>query len=265
MNQFYTKTNVSNNMYAILNNKIDLNSFDILLEPSAGTGSFFKLMNKNKRVGIDLEPKCDGVKKCNFFDYTFIPNKKYAVIGNPPFGKRCSTAIKFFNRSAMYADLIAFIIPRTFKRVSVQNRLNLYFELIHSIDLPTKPCCFEPKMKAKCCFQIWIRRTKPRKITRLTKKHKDFDFIKLGRKDENNQPTKPVEAHFGIVAYGGECGRITFDDSMCAKNCHWIKSNIDIDLLIKRFNSLDYSISKDTVRQNSIGRGELVHLYSNHY
>jgi hypothetical protein len=32
--------------------------------------------------------------------------------------------------------------------------------------------------------------------------------------------------------------------------------------LIERFSSLDYSFSKNTARQNSIGRGELVAVYS---
>jgi hypothetical protein len=31
---------------------------------------------------------------------------------------------------------------------------------------------------------------------------------------------------------------------------------------MERFKSLDYSLSKNTARQNSIGRGELVKLYS---
>jgi hypothetical protein len=37
--------------------------------------------------------------------------------------------------------------------------------------------------------------------------------------------------------------------------------NIDIDVLKQRFNSLDYSMSKDTVRQDSIGQQELIYLY----
>ena len=45
------------------------------------------------------------------------------------------------------------------------------------------------------------------------------------------------------------------------KSWHWIKSNINSELLIKRFNSLDFSISKDTVRQDSIGQQEVIYLY----
>ena len=70
----------------------------------------------------------------NYFDYVPNKTKRYLVVGNPPFGKISSIAIKFFNKSAEYADCIAFIIPRTFKRVSVQNKLNLNFHLMYNED-----------------------------------------------------------------------------------------------------------------------------------
>ena len=37
---------------------------------------------------------------------------------------------------------------------------------------------------------------------------------------------------------------------------------IDKKTLMERFKTLDYTLSLDTARQNSIGRGELVRLYS---
>ncbi len=43
---------------------------------------------------------------------------------------------------------------------------------------------------------------------------------------------------------------------------HWIKSNINKGKLIRNFNNLDYSNSLNTARQNSMGRGELVKLYT---
>jgi len=47
------------------------------------------------------------------------------------------------------------------------------------------------------------------------------------------------------------------------KSWHWIKSNIDIDDLITNFKKLDYSNSENSARQNSVGKGELVQLYTN--
>jgi hypothetical protein len=237
--------------------------YDVILEPSAGTGAFYDNLPVEKREGIDLDPKHPEVKKQNFFDYKPIVGKKYMVVGNPPFGRVSATAIKFFNYAATFADAIAFIIPRTFKRTSVQNALSMEFRLESTMDLPMAPCCFTPPMMAKCCFQIWkrsdTRRTKI--INPMT--HSDFTFMSMGPLDAKGQPTPPVGADFAIKAYGSGCGFIEKNNlhKLRPKSWHWIKSNIDIDVLIARFNSLDYSVSKDTVRQDSIGRGELCLLY----
>ena len=153
--QFYTKEKTAQNCLAKLTERIDVNSFDIIIEPSAGTGSFYNLLPVDKRIGIDLEPDCEGIIEMDYLDFEPLPNQKILVVGNPPFGVMCKSAVLFFKHSAKFADIIAFIIPRTFKRISIQNRLSLDFELIYTEDLPTTPCCFTPKMGAKCCFQIW--------------------------------------------------------------------------------------------------------------
>jgi hypothetical protein len=263
MDQFYTNNDVAINCYEKLCEYININDYDILFEPSAGTGSFYKLLDAEKRIGIDLEPKYEGIKKMDFFDYIPKENCKYLTIGNPPFGRVSSLAVKFFNKCANFSDCIAFIIPRTFKRVSLQNRLNLNFHLIYNEDLSLNPCCFTPKMNAKCCFQIWKKKKTPRELIIYDKTHPDFNFIKHGPKDENNQPTPPKKASFALKAYGGSIGKIQENNlnSLRPKSWHWIKSNIDVEDLIQRFNQLDFSIAKDTVRQDSIGQKELIHLY----
>lgn len=263
LDQFYTNKTIAKKLYNKLSNITDLNNFDIHLEPSAGSGSFYDLMDVKKRLGLDIEPKNKGIIKMNFFDYKPEKDKKYLVIGNPPFGKVSSLAVKFFNKSAEFANCIAFIIPRTFKRVSIQNKLNLYFELIYNEDLPVSPCCFTPKMTAKCCFQIWIKKQNKREKIIYDKTHCDFKFLKHGPKDIKNQPTPPQNSDFVIKAYGVNCGEIVDKnlETLRPKSWHWIKSNIKIDLLKNRFKQLDYSISKDTVRQDSIGQQELIYLY----
>ena len=263
LDQFYTNQDIANKCYQTLKEKIAVDDYDIQLEPSAGTGSFYKLLNSQTRIGLDIEPKFDGVLEMNYFDYKPEADKKNIVIGNPPFGRISSVAVKFFNKSAEFADCIAFIIPRTFKRVSIQNKLSLNFHLIYNEDLPCNPCCFTPKMSAKCCFQIWKKMDTPRKIVKYDKTHKDFEFLKHGPKDDNNQPTPPEGADFVVKAYGSNCGNIVEENlsTLRPKSWHWIKSKIDKDLLKKRLNTLDYSMSKDTVRQDSLGQQELIYLY----
>jgi hypothetical protein len=266
MDKFYTTKECSTHCYDILLQHINIDSYDVVLEPSSGTGSFYNLLTKDKRLGLDIDPKCEGVIKQDFF--TFVPNENtsYLVVGNPPFGRVSSMAIRFFNKASEFASVIAFILPKTFKRVSVQNRLDLNFLLIYSEDLPLNPCCFEPKMSAKCVFQIWKRSETPRHIIEYEDTHPDFSFVKLGEKDENNQPTPPV-ADFALKAYGSNCGEIIDKnmDKLRPKSWHWIISNISVEELKNRFLSLDYSISEDTVRQNSIGQKELILLYKNKF
>ena len=74
-------------------------------------------------------------------------------------------------------------------------------------------------------------------------------------------------ADFAIRAYGGKCGEIINTDleTLRPKSWHWIKSNINKNTLMERFTTLDYTLSLDTARQNSIGRGDLVRLYIDTY
>ena len=267
LDQFYTNEDVAKKYYDIFIKTIDCEKIDFFIEPSAGTGSFYKLIDPTKRVGLDLEPKCEGIIKMNYFDFEPIKYKKYAIIGNPPFGRVSSTAVKFFNKSAEFAEYVAFIIPRTFKRVSIQNNLDLNFELIYNDDLPLIPCCFTPKMSAKCCFQIWKRAEHIRTKVKYDKTHPDFIFVKHGPLDEKKQPTPPENVDFALKAYGCNCGEIKDENLklLRPKSWHWIKSNINIDELKNRFKTLNYSMSKDTVRQDSLGQKELIHLYKIEY
>ena len=148
----------------------------------------------------------------------------------------------------------------------MQNQLDAQFHLVHSEDLPLKPCCFTPKMEAKCCFQIWERRSTKRDKIVLDKTHPDFTFLKYGEKDANGQPTVPEGGDFAMKAYGSNCGEIVEEmEDLRPKSWHFIVANIDKEILKERFGQLDYSISRDTVRQDSIGQQEVIILYKNYF
>lgn len=244
--------------------------FDSIIEPSAGNGSFLVHLLKNTHVpvvGLDISPEHPDILEQDYLQYIPpISAKTPLVIGNPPFGKISSFAVKFFNHSSEFAHCIAFIVPRTFRRPSIQNRLCANFHLIYDEDTPTKPCQFLPAMSVKCCFQIWVKKEYKRELIVSPKNHADWEFLAYGPNDANGQPTPPDSSDFAIRAYGGKIGHIVSDpQNMCElrpKSWHWIRATIiDKDTLISRFNSIDYSISENTARQNSIGRGELVALY----
>lgn len=265
LDKFYTIPSFSKKCIHHVTTFYDFSTFDLIVEPSAGNGSFLNQITNNSKIGLDISPEHPDIIQMDFFTYS--PDDKYRnilVIGNPPFGKVCSTAIKFFNHAANWANVIAFIIPRTFKKSSVINKLNPMFHLIFSEDIPTNPCCFTPNMMVKCCFQIWQRKNIERPQISLPTRHEHWNFLSLGPLDIRNQPTPPIGADFAIRAYGGKIGEIKTDNLhlLRPKSWHWIKTNIDQNTLINTFKNLDYSNSLNTARQNSMGKAELVKLYS---
>ena len=265
LDKFYTLPACSKRCIEKVSTMYDIARWDLIVEPSAGNGSFLNQIPSNKKIGIDISPEHPDIIKQDFFDYHPPPeHKNILVIGNPPFGRISSLAIKFFNHSAKWANAIAFIIPRTFRKTSIQNRLDVRFHLVYDEELPNRPCCFSPAMAVKCCFQIWEKKDIQRDFVDLPKTHNDWEFLKLGERDASGQPTPPVNADFALRAYGSTIGEIKTEGLpyLRPKSWHWIKSNIDKDTLIDRLGKLDYSKSENTARQNSMGRAELVNLYS---
>ena len=280
IDKFYTIPTISEKCLNRVGERYEWSTWDMVVEPSAGGGSFFTRIPTIKKIGIDIAPTHTDILKQDFLTYEPPPSDmaspRILVVGNPPFGRVSSLAVKFFNHASKWANVIAFIVPRTFRRISLQNKLNTKFHLAFDEDIPMVPCSFEPPMMAKCCFQIWEKsETTQRPIVQLSTVHADWEFLGFGQKDAKGQPTVPTGAMteeakattFALLAYGGKCGQIadTGLDSLRPKSWHWIKSKIPKQLLIERFSLLDYSVSLDTARQNSIGRGELVHLYSDAY
>jgi len=255
---FYTSIATVKECLLQFNKFIKLDTFDLVIEPSAGSGNFLLNIDHSNIIGLDIQPAHNSIIKQDYLLYQ--PDKLYKnilIIGNPPFGRICSLAIKFFNHSAVFGNVIAFIIPRSFRKVSIQNKLDLNFKLISDIDIPTTSNTFCPSINIKCCFQIWIRSSDPRIKKELKLKHPHWDFLNYIKKNF-------IIADFAIRAYGGECGFICESnlDKLNPKGWHFIKSNIDIDELKKNFNLLNYEHSKNTARQNSLGKAELIELYT---
>lgn len=119
--QFYTTKETAKYCYnkaldILKELEIDVSEYNFI-EPSAGCCNFYCLLPRNKRIGVDIDPKGDLKDELIKADYLkFIPeeNRKYIVIGNPPFGLRGNLALRFINHSYKFADVVAFILPPLF-------------------------------------------------------------------------------------------------------------------------------------------------------
>ena len=175
--QYFTHPQISKMCWSAVESLFDLDSYDTILEPSAGDGSFLNLMPEDKRVGVDLVKQHPEVVESDFFKWypdSYQPllletNKKIITVGNPPFGRNSNLAIQFFNHAALFSDVICFIIPRTWRKWSVQSKLNSDFGLYFDATLPYQSfyVAGKPWTRIRCCFQIWSRINPGKEIDQL--------------------------------------------------------------------------------------------------
>ena len=169
LDQFYTRPDVAEAFVAAVAARWD--DPDVLfVEPSAGAGAFLHpLLDVGRKVrAVDIEPQAPDILRRDFLASQEIFTGEHAavvVIGNPPFGKNACTAVRFLNHAADHADEIAFIVPRTFRKISIQKRLHANFHL--SVDDDVEHCAFllsgNPH-DVPCAWQIWTRQVRERLI-----------------------------------------------------------------------------------------------------
>ena len=126
IDKYYTKNVVVELCLNQVKKYIEINSDDLIVEPSAGNGSFIagiKSITSNFRF-YDLEPDNEEIIKQDYllYDYGIIREtfSKIHIIGNPPFGRQSSLTIKFIKKSCEFCDSVSFILPKSFKKDSLK-------------------------------------------------------------------------------------------------------------------------------------------------
>jgi hypothetical protein len=128
-------------------------------------------------VAIDIEPMDISVQKQDFFRYE-PPcfERDILVVGNPPFGQRGALAIRFLNRAMEYASMVAFILPRSFRKHTFLNRVDQQFHLVDQFDCSDFVLPGGEAVEVKCVFQIWQRAAVSRPRIELPATHVDFEM-----------------------------------------------------------------------------------------
>jgi predicted RNA methylase len=256
--QFYTRTNVSEDCINKL--KLNINDFDIVIEPSAGTGSFNKAFKKKfpnytgKFISYDIDPKYDGIIEQDYLklDISDFKDKKVLVLGNPPFGRNSSLAKKFIKKSCKFADTIAFILSASFKKESMNKSFDLNFHCIQEFDIePNAFIVGDKEHNVDCVFQVWKKEKTKRKLKPRKYISDKFKYVK--KKSKN--------ADFVFRRVGVKAGTASRDFDSSPQSNHFIKLNksvskTDIDNIIEQINNADWnnnmnykSISKPEINQ----------------
>lgn len=251
LDQYYTRPEVAEYFYDIFCQHFDPTQYQ-MVEPSAGTGSFFKLLPSGS-IGYDLEPKYPGIVTADFLTVEIVSDRPVAIIGNPPFGKNACMAVRFFNRAALSADVIAMIVPRSFCKAAIENRLDQAFRLLREEVVPDNAFLSRGQpFNVTTVFQIWERGSEPRQLRCVETRHPDFDF------------TTPDRAHVAIQRVGARAGRIHHDFTRSPTSNYFIWSNVDFGLrsVERTMRGLDLKQFVGNVASNpSLSKSEIISLY----
>jgi hypothetical protein len=224
IDKYYTKDIVVELCVNLVKKYILITPDDLIIEPSAGNGSFItgiKSISSNFKF-YDLEPGNDEIIKQDYLLYNYGSIKdtfsKIHVIGNPPFGRQYSLAIKFIKKSCEFCDSISFILPKSFKKDSLKKTFPLNFHLIFEIDLPDKSFLVDDiEYNVPCIFQIWEKRTTNRAVNekleplnfRFVEKteNPDISFRRVGVNAgtiDKNINERSIQSHYFIKFTNGK-------------------------------------------------------------
>lgn len=284
IDKYYTKKSIAELCITTMKNNIKINYCDLIIEPSAGNGAFIselKMLTCDHRF-YDIEPENEEIIKQDFLEFDYSPDKKnYSkihVIGNPPFGRQSSVAIKFIKKSCEFCDDCSFILPKSFRKNSLKRVFPINFHLIYEMDLPSNSFLVDGvEHDVPCIFQIWEKkdtnRLKDEKLEPI-----NFQFIKkigndwvdVGGNDSSTQnmggkggnDSSPPDASFRRI--GVNAGKLDTNIEGKSKESHYfikftngksVAENIErLSLVVYNFNN--------TVGPKSISKQELINYWS---
>jgi len=255
--QFYTPTDLALRLATLVSDKVGGFEDKTIIEPAGGTGSFLqaaRALKANKLISFDIEPKAEGVLLADFLLETEGLEKisNAITISNPPFGRNNSLSIPFFNKAAQHSQYIAFVVPRSWRKWSVLNRLNRSFHLVHDEDLSIDYVdelgeMVWQKARLNTCFQIWERREELRPVIKV----KDQGLL---------SKVKPEEADVALTVFGYGCGKVrkSFDR---VPNSTVMFLKLHDKRVLKALQSVDFSkFYKNTAYTEALSLQEIRYL-----
>jgi hypothetical protein len=249
--QFYTRSGEAQRLFGTLKRYLTDTDVQLFIEPSAGAGAFSSLVPNCIALDIDPPAAATNIVKADFLVKSFETDPtKTCVFGNPPFGRQGSLAIKFLKKSFLIADYVAFILPKSFQKLSTQDKLPLTHSLLYSEDLNDD--VFESPeglhLQVRCCFQIWVRKQRQKNEKLSSQK---VCFVK-----------KSEPYSFAIRRVGGTAGRVTTgaDANKTAEVTHYYvqSSAEDAPTLINILRETKWPEAEMTTGARSISSQEIL-------
>ena len=262
LDQFFTSSVLALKCIQELEQVVDLDDYEQILEPSAGSGRFLDHLPSSRTLGIDINPRDSRVQCQDFFTWSFPTNSKLLVVGNPPFGQRGALAVKFIDHAMIFADTVAFILPRSFNKFTFQNRVNQNFHLIHSSNHSDIFDYEGEEATVSVVFQVWQRSAKKRDLVTPSKTHAHFEMkhAHMSRIDDHKRADLLDFADLALPQVGAKF--IPVDPETVTKGSYWFLKLTD-EAFPEAFDELDFSFleGKNTAH-TSLSKADIVKAYN---
>jgi hypothetical protein len=231
------------------------------VEPSAGTGAFLCQLPKSfTKIGLDIDPKRDDIIKQDYLIWnpdTVVaahPNKKGIIVfGNPPFGRQSSFAKAFIAKSCSFANIIAFILPKSFTKPSMYNAFHPSFHMIFNEELEKNAFIINggAKYDVPCVFQIWEKRAterpKDEKVAPI-----GFEYIAAAA-TFSTTPSTPTPSTFALRRVGGLAGKCYTDTATRSAQSHYFIRLNESAVPAAYHADIIEKINKHTFPSNTVG------------
>jgi predicted RNA methylase len=229
---------------------------DCIIEPSAGNGVFIpgiqQLVQRSRFY--DLHPENPDIVQQ---DYLLLAPEEGSppggeggrvhVIGNPPFGRQSSMAIKFIKKSAEFCDTISFILPKSFRKDSMKRAFPRIFHLLFECDIPQNSFLVDgQEHDVPCIFQIWERLAHERALTEKCVPA-GFEFV-----------AKTDQPDISFRRVGMNAGAIDVACSEKSEQSHYFirfDDRADLEIILNAVFEYDFN---NTVGPRSISKQELI-------
>jgi hypothetical protein len=252
--QFFTRPEVATQFadwikgHNIINGRV--------IEPATGSKDLAQHFDNIEMY--DLFPQSPDITAQDFLTSDMGYEEGTVVVMNPPYGSSSDLAIKFFNKAASIADYIAMIVPRTFRRHSVQKQMDMTWHLVDEYVLPRNSFYLpaEDKMRpydVPAVAQIWERKEEVRHMPDLPKTSEHFKFV---------QPRDADQATFAIRKKGRRAGQIVkVADVPNPNSFFYIQGDRQA---LNAFQSVDWAeLGNDVMGARSISQPDIVTAVQN--
>ncbi len=228
----------------------------VWIEPSAGAGAFLRQLPPSfTKIGLDIDPKSVDIIQQDYHTWNperalaaTLPKKKGVIVfGNPPFGKQSSLAKAFIAKSCSFANIIAFILPKSFTKPSMYNAFHPRFHLIYNEELEKNAFLLNgDAYNVPCVFQIWEKNA--------TDRPKEEKVAPVGFEYVAPTPT-PTPTTFALRRVGGLAGKcypVVSDVHRSAQSHYFIRFN-ESAVPVKYHAQILERVNKHTFPSNTVG------------